>query len=90
MQRIQLASTEIDEINGLLSEVLQNYSLPFSGEFLTDLVVWSHQLPVRLRQELNRLRFTDNGNGVMVVSGFPINNHNIGPTPPRSTLRPLR
>jgi Fe(II)/alpha-ketoglutarate-dependent arginine beta-hydroxylase len=52
-----------------------------SPEFLMQATPLSHELPKRLRGVMNEFRLKDDGYGVIVIRGFPVDDGKIGPTP---------
>lgn len=85
MLKVQLDSADIDRIEVLLANVLAKYLRVDSEPFITDATVWSHELPWRLREQINELRLLEADDGVLVISGFPVDQLKIGATPPALT-----
>lgn len=81
MLELTLASQEVTQIQGLLAEVTARFSSVDSPEFLEHATPLAHELPRRLRHFMNDFRLKDDGYGVAVIRGFPVNDHEIGPTP---------
>jgi enduracididine beta-hydroxylase len=80
MERIQLDDAEVSEVEHLLAEVTSTYQ-SLSCDYLSDATVWAHRLPTRLRKRINDLRVTEGSDGIVVVSGLPVNDEQIGKTP---------
>jgi Fe(II)/alpha-ketoglutarate-dependent arginine beta-hydroxylase len=84
-----LSSQEVRQIQTLLSEVVAQFTSVDSPEFLMQATPLSHELPRRLRAIMNEFRLKDDGYGVIVIRGFPVNDEKIGPTPSRWDERAL-
>jgi enduracididine beta-hydroxylase len=76
-----LNSQEVGQIQSLLSEVTAEFTSVDSPEFLMQATPLSHELPKRLRGMMNEFRLKDDGYGVIVIRGFPVDDGEIGPTP---------
>lgn len=81
MLEITLDDREIDEIRRLLADVARHFNSVESPEFLRQATLISHELPRRLRKEMNEFRLRDDNYGVVVIRGFPVDSEKIGPTP---------
>lgn len=81
MHRVKLSLEEIHAIKTLLSEVTAQYSSVEDPKFLRDAMVIAHEFPRRLRAFLNDFRQLEFAPSVCVISGFPIDDVGIGPTP---------
>lgn len=81
MLELTLNSQEIAQIQALLAEVKAQFTSVDSPEFLEQATPLSHELPRRLRVLMNEFRLKDDGYGVLVVRGFPLDDAEIGPTP---------
>lgn len=81
MLELTLNSKEVGQIQNLLSEVTAEFTSVDSPEFLMQATPLSHELPRRLRGMMNEFRLKDDGYGVMVIRGFPVDEGKIGPTP---------
>lgn len=79
--RIVLDAGEVQEIKGLLAELSARYGSAEAPEFLDEADVIAHDLPRRLRQEMRRFRLHEPEEAILVVSGYPIDQQKIGPTP---------
>jgi Fe(II)/alpha-ketoglutarate-dependent arginine beta-hydroxylase len=91
MLELTLNSQEVRQIQNLLSELMAQFTSVDSPEFLEQATPLSHELPRRLRRVMNDFRLKDDGYGVIVIRGFPVDEGKIGPTPARWDERfPLR
>lgn len=81
MHRVKLSLEEINAIKSLLAEAASQYSSAEDPRFLRDAVVIAHEFPRRLRAFLNDFRQLEFAPSVCVISGFPIDDVKIGPTP---------
>jgi enduracididine beta-hydroxylase len=79
--RIVLEAGEVDEIKALLADPAARYGSPENVEFLDEADVIAHELPRRLRQTMRAFRLHEPEDAILVVSGFPIDQQKIGPTP---------
>jgi Fe(II)/alpha-ketoglutarate-dependent arginine beta-hydroxylase len=76
-----LNATEVSAIRALLSELASKYSSAEDEGFLKDLPVFAHELPRRVRVFLNDFKHLEPAPGVCVISGYPVDDSRIGPTP---------
>lgn len=83
MLELTLNSQEVRQIQNLLSEAMAEFTSVDSPEFLEQATPLSHELPKRLRGVMNEFRLKDDGYGVIVIRGFPVDEAKIGPTPAR-------
>ena len=81
MPRLQLTTEEITTIQGLLDELVERYSSAESQAFHKKSAVYCHRLPERVRCFLNDFRLEEPDDGCAIVSGFPMDQERIGPTP---------
>lgn len=81
MSKVVLTPDEVDSIRGLLREAASRYGSAEDPRFLREADVWSHELPRRVRAALREFRLTEPKSGLLVVSGYPIDEEKIGPTP---------
>jgi len=72
---------EIAEARLLLDELADSYGSAENQAFLDEADVIAHDLPRRIRQALRRFRLFEPDDALMVVSGWPIDEEKIGPTP---------
>jgi Fe(II)/alpha-ketoglutarate-dependent arginine beta-hydroxylase len=78
---LTLNSQEVRQIQDLLAGVTAEFTSVDSPEFLMQATPLSHELPRRLRGMMNEFRLKDDGYGVIVIRGFPVDDGKIGPTP---------
>lgn len=81
MSRLILDATEVSAVRALLSELTSRYSSAEDEGFLKDVSVFAHELPRRVRRFLNDFRQSEPAPGVCVISGYPVDDARIGPTP---------
>ena len=81
MQKILLDPQEIAQVQSIVSELASRYDSAEDNDFLNEASLSAHELPRRLRSELLRFKHDENGDGVFVISGLPLDNVAIGPTP---------
>lgn len=81
MHRATLSLEEIRAIKALLAEAVSQYGAVEDARFLRDAAIIAHELPRRIRVFLNDFRQLEFAPGVCVISGFPIDDVAIGPTP---------
>ncbi|EHK89313.1 guanitoxin biosynthesis L-enduracididine beta-hydroxylase GntD [Saccharomonospora azurea] len=80
MTRLTLTPAEAREVDELARTVVREYADLESHACLTDLRMIAHDLPLRLRREVNRARLDDRLH-VLVISGNPVNDQELGDTP---------
>jgi len=82
IKRLVLNQKEIYQIEKLLYEISKKTICIDNSNFLHELVILSHRLPLRIRKFLNNFRLKEADDMVAcVVSGYPINHEKIGLTP---------
>ena len=77
----KLTQDDIREIDTLLDEITGRYKTVEDDEFVRNATVYSHDLPRPVRSFINDFKTRDDGEGYCVVSGFPVDESLIGPTP---------
>jgi L-asparagine oxygenase len=87
MHSLTLQEAEISDIRRLLADLTSRYSDVDDADFLTELPVAAHELPRRIRAFLTDFRTTE-PSGVCLISGYPIDEQKIGPTPAHWNERP--
>lgn len=90
MPRIVVKDNEVRSIKGLLNELAERYRNAEDPEFLRDSSVAAHRLPERLRRALVEFRNLEPDDAVCIISGYPIENEKIGPTPQHWKHKPER
>jgi len=81
MSRLILDDTEIGAIRALLAELTSRYGSAEDEGFLRDVPVFAHELPRRVRRFLNDFRHLEPAPGVCIISGYPVDDAALGPTP---------
>jgi Fe(II)/alpha-ketoglutarate-dependent arginine beta-hydroxylase len=81
MDRIILTADEISSIQLLLSQLTLQYTSAEDPRFIKDAGVIAHRLPERVRLFLNDFRLLEPPAGICLISGYPIDQDNIGKTP---------
>ncbi len=89
MNRYSLAEEEIDSIQALLKILRNQYRSAEEQEFLNNASLYAHELPRTLRKCLNDFRLSEPPDGVLMISGYPIDSQRIGRTPSHWNLRPI-
>jgi hypothetical protein len=69
------------QTDALLAELMQQYSTPSDPAFLQNARVYAGQLPKRILKKLNEFRHTEYHRGLFLISGFNINQQELGATP---------
>jgi Fe(II)/alpha-ketoglutarate-dependent arginine beta-hydroxylase len=81
MQKFVLNDEEVVSIQRLLAEVASRYDSAEAPDFLLESTLLAHELPRRLRAALNEFRLTEPDSGLFVITGYPVSDEKIGPTP---------
>jgi Fe(II)/alpha-ketoglutarate-dependent arginine beta-hydroxylase len=81
MSKIVMTPEEVAETRALLEELADRYGSPENEEFLNEADVIAHDLPRRVRKAMRSFRLFEPDDALMVVSGWPIDEEKIGPTP---------
>ena len=82
MPRVQLQPDEIASIQALLADLASRYDSSEDPDFLAESEVVAHELPRRVRRELVRFKLEEPRDGMLIISGFPVDQERIGATPP--------
>lgn len=88
MNRLTLSAEDIDEIKPLLEELTTRYDSAEDREFLNNSAVYARKLPGSVHQFLNDFKQLERSAGVCVISGYTIDNIEIGKTPPHWKQKP--
>jgi Fe(II)/alpha-ketoglutarate-dependent arginine beta-hydroxylase len=73
---------EIQQTKHLLNDLTTQFTSPEDAVFLHEAGPTAHALPLRIRRFINDFRLKEDKNAaVCVISGYPIDNQKIGPTP---------
>ncbi|MFP5261328.1 MAG: guanitoxin biosynthesis L-enduracididine beta-hydroxylase GntD [Blastocatellia bacterium] len=81
MNQLVLSDEEVRAIKALLAEIMARYTSAEDSEFLKEAAVFAHELPRRLRKFLVEYKVLELPLGVCLISGFPVDDSKIGPTP---------
>jgi Fe(II)/alpha-ketoglutarate-dependent arginine beta-hydroxylase len=81
MSRIVMTPEEVDETRALVTGVASRYGTAENQDFLDEADVIAHELPRRIRKALRGFRLFEPDDALLVVSGWPIDEEKIGPTP---------
>ena len=79
--RVVLRDDEVTEIRALLDELAGRYTSPEDPAFLQEADVAAHRMPLRVRKALREFRLYEPPSALLVVSGWPVDQERIGPTP---------
>ncbi|SES42543.1 guanitoxin biosynthesis L-enduracididine beta-hydroxylase GntD [Actinokineospora terrae] len=80
MIRLELTEQDLVEVDKVVREVASRFSSVEDPEFHRASQLHAHELPRRLRQALVDFRMSE-PTGVFVVSGLPVHDGGLGPTP---------
>jgi Fe(II)/alpha-ketoglutarate-dependent arginine beta-hydroxylase len=89
MDRLEIDQTELREVNQLLDQYEAELRHLDTEEALHRATVLAHQLPVRIRSNLNAFRL-EQMSGVLCISGYEVDEERLGPTPGHWRERPSR
>lgn len=81
MNRVVMQEEEIRSVKGLLGEVTARHSSVDEPGFLKEVPLIAHELPRRLRRLMNEFKQEELPESACVVSGYPVDDRRIGPTP---------
>lgn len=81
VNRFILDGDEVASIKKLVDEIAAKFDSVEDPELLSHAPVWAQELPRRLRAALVEFRLTEPDCAHFVISGFPIDEDEIGPTP---------
>ncbi len=81
MQVYQLSDEDIESISEIISSVKLEHRLTEDPEFLDEISLFAHQMPIGVRRFLNNFKRGHLATGVCSISGFPIDDEKIGATP---------
>jgi Fe(II)/alpha-ketoglutarate-dependent arginine beta-hydroxylase len=88
MNRLTLSDEDIKEIKSLLDELTTHFDSAEDREFLNNSAVFARKLPESVHQFLNDFKQLERSAGVCIISGYPVNNEEIGETPPHWRRKP--
>jgi Fe(II)/alpha-ketoglutarate-dependent arginine beta-hydroxylase len=86
MKRISLTAEEVKATQTLLAELCAQYNSVDDPAFLNEAPVAAHELPRRVRRFFNDFKQLEPAGGCL-VSGYPVEDRRIGPTPSHWKLR---
>lgn len=81
MERIVLTPQEIVSIKALIAEIAADHDSVENPELLRMATLLAHEMPRRLRAAFLDFRLAEPDSALLVVSGFPVDQDAIGPTP---------
>ncbi|HEX6038561.1 MAG TPA: hypothetical protein VFZ20_11000, partial [Longimicrobium sp.] len=81
MSRIVMTPEEVAETRVLLQDLAGRYGSPENQEFLDEADVIAHDLPRSIRKAVRAFRLFEPAGAMLVVSGWPVDEEKIGPTP---------
>lgn len=85
---IRLTDEEVLAIEAITNELAARYDSVERNEFLREAPTYAQELPRSLRAQLNDFRLIEPA-GLCLVSGLPVDDAKIGPTPPHWKNRPV-
>lgn len=88
MEKFVLNAEEVAEIQKLLASIVARYDSAEDPEFLLECTVLAQELPRRLRLALNHFRVTEPDSASFIISGYPVDQKKIGPTPEHWDITP--
>jgi Fe(II)/alpha-ketoglutarate-dependent arginine beta-hydroxylase len=78
--RYHLSTSDVEHIRSLVDDLARRYDSSDDPEFLCETSLLAHELPLGLRRSLNSFRLRESSS-YFEVSGYPIDQERIGPTP---------
>lgn len=81
MNQLNLSAEEGNEIKSLVTALRTRFDSVEQAEFLNNSAVYARKLPERVHQFLNDFKQLEGSSGVCLISGYPINDVEIGETP---------
>jgi Fe(II)/alpha-ketoglutarate-dependent arginine beta-hydroxylase len=85
--RLSLTGEEVEQIRSLLSDLRARWQSVEDADFHNQATLFAHQLPLRVRRHLNDFRLLE-PEGICLISGWPVDQDRIGPTPPHWRNKP--
>ncbi len=80
MDKFELTDEEVVAIRPLVKEIASRHDSVEEADFLSSASTYAQELPRRIRAFLNTFRLTE-PSGVCVISGYPVDDSEIGKTP---------
>lgn len=84
----ELSHKEVSAVKARTAEISRRFESVEDEEFLEQAVTHAQELPEGLRDFLNTFRLTENS-AACVISGYPVDDPMIGPTPAHWVERPV-
>jgi Fe(II)/alpha-ketoglutarate-dependent arginine beta-hydroxylase len=81
MPKLVLDDVEVTSIQQLLTALAATYDSAEDPELLLESTLLAHELPRRVRTALNSFRLTEPDSALFILSGYPVDETRIGPTP---------
>lgn len=82
MSHIVLTPQDISQIDTLIHNLMARFKSVENPDFLNNAAIYAHQLPQNLRENLYHFKLLEKGDGICVVKNIPLDDVQIGPTPP--------
>jgi Fe(II)/alpha-ketoglutarate-dependent arginine beta-hydroxylase len=79
--KIRLDEKENSTILEIVRDLSARYGSAENPEFLAQATVYAHDLPLRVRQALNKFRLYEPQASICRIAGYAIDDREIGPTP---------
>lgn len=84
----ELSQKEVSAVKAQTAEISRRFESVEDEEFLEQALTRAQELPDGLREFLNKFRLTENS-AACVISGYPVDDTMIGPTPSHWVERPV-
>lgn len=81
MEKFVLTNEEVASLKTLIRNISEKYEAAEDPEYLLEASLWAQQMPWRLRAALNRFKLTEPDSACFILSGYPVDDDKIGPTP---------
>jgi Fe(II)/alpha-ketoglutarate-dependent arginine beta-hydroxylase len=81
MSKIVLQQDEVESIQRVLSEIVADIDTVEDENFQANAAIWAQELPRRVRKHLHDFKLREPVEAVCLISGYPIDQRKIGPTP---------
>ena len=86
--RYELQQSDLSAIQAIVENLSGRFPSVDDPEFLDTVTLYAQELPRPLRKLLNDFRLADEKSDYALISGFPVDDSKIGPTPPHWDNRP--
>jgi Fe(II)/alpha-ketoglutarate-dependent arginine beta-hydroxylase len=80
-ERFVMTADEVKEIRELVASLAHRFTTPEDPAFVEEADIAAHELPRRLRKALREFRLYEPDGAIFIVSGWPVDDRKIGPTP---------